>query len=92
MFSRDHHVHVVPAAQTMIENGKKAVRVWRQIHPDDVGLLVDHVIEETRILVREAIVILLPDVGGEQIVERRDLAPPRQFQRNLQPLGVLAEH
>ena len=41
---------------------------------------------------REAVVILLPDVGGEQIVQRRDLPPPGQFQTYLQPLGVLAEH
>ena len=31
------------------------------------------------ILVREAVVILLPDVGGEQIVQRRDLPAPGQF-------------
>src|SRR5665648_1141471 len=41
---------------------------------------------------REAVVILLPDVGGEQIVQRGDLPAPGQFQRYLQPLGVLAEH
>src|SRR5208283_3776640 len=35
---------------------------------------------------------LLPDVGGEQIVQRGDLPPPGQFQRYLQPFGVLAEH
>ena len=49
-------------------------------------------VEEAGILVREAVVILLPDVGGEQIVQRGDLAPPRQFQGDLQPLGVLTEH
>ena len=40
----------------------------------------------------EAVVVLLPDVRGEQIVQRGDLAPPRQFERHLQPFGVLAEH
>ena len=49
-------------------------------------------VEETGILVREAVVVLLPDVGGEQIVQRGDLPPPGQFQGDLQPLGVLAEH
>ena len=49
-------------------------------------------VEEAGILVREAVVILLPDVGGEQIVQRGDLPPPGQFRCDLQPLGVLAEH
>jgi hypothetical protein len=36
--------------------------------------------------------ILLPDMGGKQIVQRGDFPPPRQLQRHLQPFGVLAEH
>src|SRR5208337_207199 len=64
----------------------------RQVDAHDIGLLVDHVVEKTGVLMREAVVILLPDVGGKQIVKRRDLPSPGQFQRNLQPLGVLAEH
>ena len=76
----------------MIEDGQQTVRIGRQIDAHDLGLLVDDVIEEAGILVREAVVILLPNVGGEQIIQRRDLPPPGQFQRDLQPLGVLAEH
>ena len=92
VFAGHHHVDVMPAAQAMIEDRQQAIGIGRQIHADDVGLLVDHVVEEAGILVREAVVILLPDVGGEQIVQRGDLPAPRQFQRYLQPLGVLAEH
>ena len=40
----------------------------------------------------ETVVILLPDMGGQQVVQRRDLPPPRQVARDLQPLGVLVEH
>ena len=36
--------------------------------------------------------VLLPDMRGEQVVQRRDLAPPRQFERDLQPFRMLAEH
>ncbi len=49
-------------------------------------------IQETGVLVSEAIVILLPDVGSEQIIQRRNLPAPGQFIRYLQPFGVLAEH
>ena len=44
------------------------------------------------ILVREAVVVLAPDVRGQQVVERGDLPPPRQVRGDLQPLGVLVEH
>ena len=40
----------------------------------------------------EAVVILPPDVGGQQIIQRRDFAPPGQARRDLEPLGVLVEH
>ncbi len=82
----------MPAAQAVIEDRQQAVGVGRQVNAYDIGFLVDDVVEEAGILVREAVVILLPDVGGEQIVQRGDLPPPGQFRRDLQPLGVLAEH
>ena len=44
------------------------------------------------ILVREAVVVLAPDVRAEQVVERRDRPPPRDVARHLQPLRVLVEH
>ena len=80
VFSRNHHVHIMPAAQAVIEDRQQAVGVGRKINAHDIGLLVDDVVEETGILVREAVVILLPDVGGEQIVQRGDLPAPGQFQ------------
>src|SRR3546814_218399 len=48
-------------------------------------------VDETEVLMGEAIVILAPDMRGEQIVERSDLAPPRQVACNLQPLCMLVE-
>ena len=92
VLARNHHIDVIPAAQAVIEDRQQAIGVGRQINAHDVGLLVDHVIEESRILMREAVVILLPHVRGEQIIQRRDLPAPGQFQRDLQPLGMLAEH
>ena len=92
VFSSHHHVDVVAAAQAVIEHRQQAVGIGRQVDAHDVGLLVDDVVEKSGILVREAVVILLPDVGGQQIVQRGDLAPPGQFRGDLQPLGVLAEH
>ena len=41
---------------------------------------------------REAVVVLAPDVRAEQVVERRDRPAPRDVRRRLQPLRVLVEH
>jgi len=92
LLAGDDHVHVVPAAETVVGDREKRVGVGRQVDADHLGLLVCDVIDEARILVREAIVILAPDVRGQQVVEGRDRAPPRNLARHLQPLRVLVEH
>ena len=49
-------------------------------------------VEEAGVLVGEAVVVLLPHVGREQVVQRRDVAAPRQLRGDLEPFGVLVEH
>jgi hypothetical protein len=88
----DDHVDVVAGVQAVVGDRQQAVGVRRQIHPHDVGLLVDDVVQEPGVLVGEAVVILLPDVRGQQVVQRRDRPAPRQLFGDLQPLGVLVEH
>ena len=90
--ARDDDVHVVAAAEAVVEDRQQAVRVGRQVDADDAGFLVDDVVEEAGVLVGEAVVILLPDMGGEQVIQRGDIPPPRQLRGDLQPLGVLVEH
>ena len=75
----DDHVDVVAAAQAVVGDRQQAVGVRRQVDPHDVGLLVDDVVEEAGVLVGEAVVVLLPDVRGEQVVQRRDLPAPREL-------------
>ena len=69
VLARHDDIDVVPSAQAMVEHRQEAVGVRRQIDPNDVRLLVDHVIEEAGVLVGEAIMVLLPDVRGEQVVQ-----------------------
>src|ERR1700691_2329359 len=69
MLSCNHDVDVIPTTQAVIENRQQAVGVGWKIHAHDIGLLVDDMVEKSGILVREAVVILLPDMGGEQIVQ-----------------------
>src|ERR1700730_13434159 len=49
-------------------------------------------IDETRILVTESVMVLPPDMRGEQVVQRRDGPAPGNASSDLQPLGVLIEH
>ena len=76
----------------MIGDPEQRVGVRRKVDADDVGLLVGDEVDEAGILVAEAVVVLAPDVRGQEIVERGDRAPPRQAARNLQPFGMLVEH
>ena len=76
----------------MVRHGQQRVRVRRQVDPDDLGLLVHHVVDEAGVLVAEAVVVLPPDQRGEQVVQRGDRAPPGDAAGDLQPLGVLVEH
>ncbi len=76
----------------MVDGREQRVRVGRQVHAHDLGALVDDEVDEARVLVREAVVVLAPYVRRQQVVQRRDRAAPRQRARDLQPFRVLVEH
>jgi hypothetical protein len=88
----DDDVDVVAAAQAVIGDRQKAIGIGRQVDARDRRALVDHQIQEARILVGEAVVILAPHRRGDEQVERRQVGPPGQVAADLQPLGVLVEH
>ena len=92
LFVRNDDVDVVGALKAVIRDAQERVGVRRQIDAADVWTLVHHQIEEARVLVREAVVVLAPDRRGNQQVERGDRRPPGQPAAALQPLGVLIEH
>ena len=92
LLTRNDHIDVVAAPEAVIDNGEQGVRVRWQIDADNVCLLVHHMIDEARVLVAEAIVILAPDMGGQEIGERGDRLAPSDLAGNVQPLGVLVEH
>jgi hypothetical protein len=50
------------------------------------------VVDEAGVLVGEAVVVLAPDVGGEEVVERSDGGAPGDLFADLEPFGVLVEH
>ena len=88
VLSCDDDVDVGAAPQAVVGDREQAVRVRRQVDPDHLGLLVDHVVDEARVLVAEAVVVLAPDVGGDQVIQRGDRTSPRQLPADLQPLAI----
>ena len=92
LLAGDDDVDVVAAAQAVVGDREQAVGVRRQVDADDLGLLVDHVVDEARVLVGEAVVVLAPHVRAEQVVQGGDRPPPRDLAGGLEPLGVLVEH
>ena len=62
LLAGDDHVDVVAAAQAVVGDRQERVRVGRQVDADDLRLLVHDVVDEAGVLVREAVVVLAPDV------------------------------
>ena len=88
----DNHVHAVPTAQAVIRHPQQSVGVGRQIDPHELRLLVQHVVDEPGILMTEAIMLLPPDMGRQQIVQGCDWPAPGHRRGVLQPFGMLVEH
>ena len=63
LFPGYHNIHIVSASQTVIGDCQQTIRVGWQIDAHDFRLLVDHMIDEARILMTEPIVVLSPHVG-----------------------------
>ena len=63
----------------MVGHPEQRVGIRREIEPDDVGLLVGDEVDEARILVAEAVVVLAPDMRGQQVVQRGDRLAPGEL-------------
>ena len=73
----DDHVDVVGALEAMIGDAEQGIHIRRQVDAANIRALVHHQVEEARILVGEAVVILPPHGGGDQQVERGHRRTPR---------------
>ncbi len=92
LLASDNHVNAIPGFQAVIAHPQQGIGVRRQIDAYDIRFFVSDVIDKAGVLMAVAIMVLAPDVGGEQIVQRRDRLAPRQLARHLEPFGVLVEH
>jgi uncharacterized protein with HEPN domain len=65
LFARNDDVDVLARPQAVVIGGQQRVGVWWQVHPDHRRALIHHMVDETRILMAESVVILSPDMAGE---------------------------
>ena len=72
MLGRHDDVDIVAALDAVIEAAEQAVCIGRQVQTDNIRLFVSDVVKETRVLMGKAVVVLLPYVGSQNQVERRD--------------------
>ena len=92
MLGCNDNVYIVLASDTVIEAGKQTVCIGGKIHTDNICLLVGNMIQETGILVRKSVVVLLPYIGGKNQVQGSDFLSPGKLVANLQPLCMLSTH
>jgi hypothetical protein len=64
----DNHIDIVNSSQAVIGDRQQAVRIRRQIDARDARAFVGDHIEESRILMGKAVVVLPPHGGGNQQV------------------------
>lgn len=71
--------------------GKQAIAVRWEVDADDFGALICNHVEESGVLMSEAIVVLTPDHCRQQDVERRSLDAPLDLQALLDPFAMLID-
>src|SRR5439155_6437523 len=92
LFAGYNHIDIVAAAQAVVGDREQGVSIRRQINANDVGFLVHDYVDEARVLMTEAVVVLPPDMGGEQVIERGNGPAPGNVAGDFEPFGVLIEH
>jgi len=89
----DDDVADVGFPQSFFGHRQQTVGVGWQVNPHHLAALVSGQVDEARILVGEAVVILPPHGGGDQTVPGTDRRTPGSMvDAGFQPLGVLIEH
>ena len=76
----------------MIGDRQQRIGVRRQVDANDVRLLVHDMVDKPRILVAEPVVVLTPNMGSQQVIQRSDRTPPGNFTCNLKPFRMLIKH
>ena len=66
---RNDDVDIVRAAQTVVRHRQQAVGIGGEVDARNFRALIGDHIQETGVLVAEAVVVLAPDDGSDQYVQ-----------------------
>ena len=85
-------VHVIAAAQAMVEDAEQAVGVRRIVHADDFTSARQGIVYISGCLVAESIVIVAPGMTRQQNIEGCQWPAPGKLAALLKPFGMLRSH
>src|SRR5208283_3334408 len=88
----DDYIYIVFTPEAVIGYRQEAVHIGRKVNPSDGRALVENNVQEAGILVRETVVVLAPNRGCDQEVQRGYFSTPRHVVTDREPLRVLVEH
>src|ERR1019366_2844694 len=83
------NIHVIAAAQAMIEDAEEAVGVRWIVHADHFTPASQRIVHVPSCLVTETIVVVAPCMTREQNIKRCERPAPRILAALLEPLGML---
>jgi hypothetical protein len=89
---RHDDINVVGRLEAVVHDREKTVSVRRQVHTNHIETLVGNDVEEVRVLVRKAIVILSPDSGSREDVKRGYLLTSFHLKTIFKPLVMLIDY
>ncbi len=70
LFVTDDDVDIVVAAQAVVGRRQEGVDVRGQVDAGDSRFFIHHHVEEPRILMGKAVVVLAPNRGGDEQIDR----------------------
>ena len=92
LFTASDNIHVVAAAQAMVEDAEEAVGIRWIVHANHFTSPSQRIVDISGGLMTETIVVIAPCMTCEQNIERRERPPPRESFALFQPFGMLGGH
>ena len=87
-----NNVDVVYTLEAVVGDRKETISIGWEINADDFWALVCDNVKETRVLMGKSVVVLSPNGGCEEDVERGYLGTPLYFKTFFDPFAMLIYH
>ena len=68
MFARDHDIYIMAASKAVVNYRQQAVCIRRKVNTHNRSLFIHYMVNETWVLVCEAVMVLAPDMRSQQVI------------------------